>query len=73
MNRLMIQVFRCGEWRNVTTIPLENGNNSRDTDAKYARAYREASLMLSRWRGYFDEPLRIAEPTITGGYKEARP
>ena len=73
MSLLLIQVYRCGEWRNVTTIPLENGHNSRDTDTKYARAYRDAMLMLSRWRGYFDEPLRIAEPTISGGYVEARP
>ena len=73
MNRLIIQVFRCGEWRNVTTVTFEPGHNGMDADRKYAAAYRQASLMLSRWAGYFLEPLRIAEPTITGGYKEARP
>jgi hypothetical protein len=73
MNRFVIQVSRDGEWCNVTTIPFESGNNRLDADAKYRRAYREASLMLSRWAGYFTDPLRIAEPTITGGYKEVAP
>lgn len=73
MNRLLIQVFRCDEWRNVTTIAYEPGNNTADSDRRYAAAYREASLMLSRWSGYFDDPLRIAEQTIRGEYKEVRP
>lgn len=72
MNRLLIQVFRCGEWRNVTTIPFEGGNNRADSDAKYRRAYREAMQQMSGWRGYFTDPLRIAEVTINGGYVEAR-
>lgn len=73
MNRFVIQVFRCGEWRNVTTIPLEGSHNSRDADTKYRRAYLVAMQQLASWRGYFTEPLRIAEPTIAGGYVVARP
>lgn len=73
MNRLMVQVFRCGEWRNVTTVLIELGHNGRDADFQYRVAYRKAVQCLSSWRGYFFEPLRIAEPTITGGWKEARP
>lgn len=69
----MIQVFCGGEWRNVTTIRFEGGNNRTDSDAKYRHAYRIAMNQLSGWRGYFTDPLRIAEVTINGGYVEARP
>ena len=73
MNRFVIQVFRCNEWRNVTTIPFEDGKNRADSDAKRRRAYREAMQQMSGWRGYFTDPLRIAEVTINGGHVEARP
>lgn len=72
MNRLVIQVFRHGEWRNLTTIPFENGNNRSDGQTKYARAYREATKQITGWRGHFTDRLRIAEPTINGGYMEAK-
>ena len=39
MNRFFIQVFRGGEWRNVTTIPFEEGNNRLDADQKYLRQF----------------------------------
>ena len=72
MNRLVIQVHRCGEWRNVSTFPFENGFNSGDAQQKYRRAYRAAMIGLTRWSGYFTDPLRVAEPTARGEYREAR-
>lgn len=48
MSLLLIQVFRCGEWRNVTTIPLETR-----VDAPPARKRK-----FNRMNG----GLRIAEP-----------
>lgn len=73
MNKLFIQVLRCGEWRKVTTIEIERGRNPSDTDAKYSRAFAEAQRCINGWSGYFSDPLRIAEETTRGGFREARP
>jgi hypothetical protein len=72
MNRLIVQVLHAGVWLNVTSILIEPTHRE-DIDRAYARAYRAAMKHMTTWSGYFDAPLRIAEETITGGYKEARP
>lgn len=72
MNKLFVQVFRGGAWCNVTSVAIDPAYG-RDADRQYARAYRLAMQQLAGWRGYFTEPLRIAEEMARGGYKEARP
>ena len=72
MNQFVIQVFRCGEWRNVSTFSFEGGKNAIDGEQKNRRAYRAAMIGLTRWSGYFSEPMRIAEPVGYREYREAR-
>lgn len=72
MNRLIIQVLRSNEWCNVTTIPVEQSHNATDTKQKYRRAYSKAVHQTTCWRGYFTEPVRIAELQGQGGYREAQ-
>jgi hypothetical protein len=66
MNRFIIQVNRCNEWRKVTTVPFDPTRDRplrRGDHVVHNRqtALREAMRALTAWAGYFSEDLRIVE------------
>lgn len=74
MDRLVIQVHRAGEWRNVTTIRVEPAVE-RDRARVRGAAYAQATRELAGWAGseqFVGDRMRIAMPGARGAMVEAR-
>lgn len=61
MSAFIVQVFRQGEWRRLTRVPVPEARNG-DRDAALDQARLEVRRQIDGWRHYFTEhELRAVE------------